>query len=122
MTASTYTARQGLEFMLGDMRLAICATRTANRMMLGENGGGYCSVDNRITKNLSFSLTLYHGIENRAKVSAGENTEKFTLERLLFDQVKQWLDEALIDPSDTLPDYRNPGVYLLGVLRQFNTR
>ena len=35
MTAPTYTARQNLESALDDMRLAIRAAKTANRMMLG---------------------------------------------------------------------------------------
>lgn len=35
MTAPTYTARQNLESALDDMRLAIHAAKTANRMMLG---------------------------------------------------------------------------------------
>lgn len=35
MTAPTYTARQNLESALDDMRLAIRAAKTANRLMLG---------------------------------------------------------------------------------------
>ena len=35
MTAPTYTARQNLESALDDMRLAIRAAKTANKLMLG---------------------------------------------------------------------------------------
>lgn len=73
-----------------------------------------------LSKAYRLTLTLCHDIEARTKVPASKRSGKFTLERFLLDHMTYGLDEALTYPSDTLPDYRNPGLYLLGVLRQFN--
>ena len=73
-----------------------------------------------LSKAYRLTLTLCHDIEARTKVPASKRSGKFTLERFLLDRMTYGLDEALTYPSDTLPDYRNPGLYLLGVLRQFN--
>ena len=75
-----------------------------------------------LSKAYRLTLTLCHDIEARTKVPASKRSGKFTLERFLLDHMTYGLDEALTYPSDTLPDYRNPGLYLLGVLRQFNAR
>lgn len=73
-----------------------------------------------LSKAYRLALTLCHGIESRTKAPVSKRSGKFTLERFLLDHMTYGLDEALTYPSDTLPDYRNPGLYLLGVLRQFN--
>jgi Rha family phage regulatory protein len=73
-----------------------------------------------LSKAYRLALTLCHDIEARTKVPVSKRSGKFTLERFLLDHMTYGLDEALTYPSDTLPDYRNPGLYLLGVLRQFN--
>ena len=73
-----------------------------------------------LSKAYRLTLTLCHDIEARTKVPVSKRSGKFTLERFLLDHMTYGLDEALTYPSDTLPDYRNPGLYLLGVLRQFN--
>lgn len=73
-----------------------------------------------LSKAYRLALTLCHDIEVRTKVPVSKRSGKFTLERFLLDHMTYGLDEALTYPSDTLPDYRNPGLYLLGVLRQFN--
>lgn len=73
-----------------------------------------------LSKAYRLTLTLCHGIESRTKAPVSKRSGKFTLERFLLDHMTYGLDEALTYPSDTLPDYRNPGLYLLGVLRQFN--
>lgn len=73
-----------------------------------------------LSKAYRLTLTLCHDIEARTKVPASKRSGKFTLEKFLLDHMTYGLDEALTYPSDTLPDYRNPGLYLLGVLRQFN--
>lgn len=73
-----------------------------------------------LSKAYRLTLTLCHDIESRTKVPASKRSGKFTLEKFLLDHMTYGLDEALTYPSDTLPDYRNPGLYLLGVLRQFN--
>ena len=73
-----------------------------------------------LSKAYRLALTLCHDIEARTKVPVSKRSGKFTLERFLLDHMAYGVDEALTYPSDTLPDYRNPGLYLLGVLRQFN--
>lgn len=73
-----------------------------------------------LSKAYRLTLTLCHDIEARTKVPVSKRSGKFTLEKFLLDHMTYGLDEALTYPSDTLPDYRNPGLYLLGVLRQFN--
>ena len=73
-----------------------------------------------LSKAYRLALTLCHDIEARTKAPVSKRSGKFTLERFLLDHMTYGLDEALTYPSDTLPDYRNPGLYLLGVLRQFN--
>lgn len=73
-----------------------------------------------LSKAYRLTLTLCHDIESRTKAPVSKRSGKFTLERFLLDHMTYGLDEALTYPSDTLPDYRNPGLYLLGVLRQFN--
>ena len=73
-----------------------------------------------LSKAYRLTLTLCHDIEARTKVPVSKRSGKFTLERFLLDHMTYGLDEALTYPSDTLPDYRNSGLYLLGVLRQFN--
>jgi phage regulator Rha-like protein len=73
-----------------------------------------------LSKAYRLALTLCHDIEARTKAPASKRSGKFTLERFLLDHMAYGVDEALTYPSDTLPDYRNPGLYLLGVLRQFN--
>lgn len=73
-----------------------------------------------LSKAYRLALTLCHDIEARTKVPVSKRSGKFTLEKFLLDHMTYGLDEALTYPSDTLPDYRNPGLYLLGVLRQFN--
>lgn len=73
-----------------------------------------------LSKAYRLTLNLCHDIEARTKVPVSKRSGKFTLERFLLDHMTYGLDEALTYPSDTLPDYRNPGLYLLGVLRQFN--
>lgn len=75
-----------------------------------------------LSKAYRLTLTLCHDIEARTKVPVSKRSGKFTLEKFLLDHMTYGLDEALTYPSDTLPDYRNPGLYLLGVLRQFNAR
>lgn len=75
-----------------------------------------------LSKAYRLALTLCHDIEARTKVPVSKRSGKFTLERFLLDHMAYGVDEALTYPSDTLPDYRNPGLYLLGVLRQFNAR
>ena len=75
-----------------------------------------------LSKAYRLTLTLCHDIESRTKAPVSKRSGKFTLERFLLDHMTYGLDEALTYPSDTLPDYRNPGLYLLGVLRQFNAR
>ena len=73
-----------------------------------------------LSKAYRLTLTLCHDIEARTKAPVSKRSGKFTLERFLLDHMTYGLDEALTYPSDALPDYRNPGLYLLGVLRQFN--
>ena len=73
-----------------------------------------------LSKAYRLALTLCHDIEARTKAPVSKRSGKFTLERFLLDHMTYGLDEALTYPYDPLPDYRNPGLYLLGVLRQFN--
>ncbi len=73
-----------------------------------------------LSRGYKLALALCHDIQDRARMSSKDST--CSLDRLLLDYMTHGIEEALVYPSDTLPDYRNPGFALLDIVRQLNAR